>query len=74
MEAGEFMPPRLSSLERALERGLALRAGRVFADTWDLQKLASCARCFDARKKRLEEMNLSQRAIPAFECPACGGE
>jgi archaeosine synthase beta-subunit len=74
MEAGEFVPPRLSSLERALERGLDLRAGRVFADTWELQKFASCARCFDARKKRLEEMNLSQRAIPEVACPACGGE
>jgi hypothetical protein len=74
MEAGEFVPPRISSLERALERGLDLRAGRVFADTWDLQKFASCSFCFDARKKRLEEMNLSQQAIPAIDCPACNGE
>ena len=74
MEAGEFVPPRLSSLERALERGLALRSGRVFADTWELQKFAFCSHCFDARKKRLEEMNLSQQAIPPFECPACDGE
>jgi radical SAM enzyme (TIGR01210 family) len=74
MEKGEFVPLRLSSLELALERGLALRAGRVFADTWELQKFASCSRCFDARKQRLEEMNLSQRAISAVECPACGGE
>jgi radical SAM enzyme (TIGR01210 family) len=74
MEAGEFVPPRLSSLERALKRGLALRAGCVFADTWDLQKFTSCARCFDARMKRLEEMNLSQRIIPPLACPACAGE
>jgi radical SAM enzyme (TIGR01210 family) len=74
IEAGEFAPPRLSSLERALKRGLDLCAGRVFADTWELQKFASCSRCFDTRKKRLEEMNLSQRAIPAFECAACDGE
>jgi archaeosine synthase beta-subunit len=74
METGEFAPPRLSSLERALKRGLALRAGRVFADTWELQTFAFCSHCFDARKKGLEKMNLSQRVIPAFECPACGGE
>jgi archaeosine synthase beta-subunit len=74
MENGEFAPPRLSSLERALKRGLALRAGRVFADTWELQKFASCSRCYDVRKKRLEKMNLSQRIIPAVACPACGGE
>jgi radical SAM enzyme (TIGR01210 family) len=74
MEAGEFVPPRLSSLESALERGLALRGGRVFADTWELQKFAFCSACFYARKKRLEEMNLSQRVIPVFKCPACEGE
>lgn len=74
IETGEFMPPRLSSLERALNHGLALQVGRVFADTWNIVNLASCPHCFDARKKRLEEMNLSQQVIPAFECPACDGE
>jgi archaeosine synthase beta-subunit len=72
MSAGEFGPPRLSSLETALEQGLALRVGRVFADTWNLGQFSSCMACFDKRRKRLETMNLIQRVLPAATCPECG--
>jgi archaeosine synthase beta-subunit len=73
MAAGEFAPPQLSSLESALEQGLALRAGRVFADLWNLGQFSSCVACFERRRKRLEMMNLTQRVLPRALCPQCGG-
>jgi len=72
-EAGEFAPPRLASLERALELSLDLGAGRVFADIWGLEQFSSCAVCFEQRKKRLMEMNLTQQKLPAIACPHCCG-
>jgi radical SAM enzyme (TIGR01210 family) len=65
---GAFAPPRLSSLERALEAGLALRKGRVFADLWDIGRLATCAVCRDARIERLSQMNLTQTNLPRVAC------
>src|SRR5262249_25603464 len=47
MEAGLFTPPRLESLERVLELAIALRAGRVFADVWNLEQFSSCGVCFE---------------------------
>lgn len=73
-EAGEFTPPRLADLERALAAVLALRAGRVFADTWELKPFASCQHCFERRKQRLNEMNLTQQILPAVACENCGGD
>jgi uncharacterized Fe-S cluster-containing MiaB family protein len=69
----EFAPPQLATLERALELALNLRAGRVFADTWDLKKFSRCPACFEKRRQRLHALNLSQRILPAIDCPACGG-
>jgi radical SAM enzyme (TIGR01210 family) len=71
-ESGEFAPPKLASLERALELALKLRAGRVFADTWDLEKFSDCPVCLPRRRERLQAMNLSQAVFPAIDCPACG--
>ncbi len=62
-EKGEYVPPTLDALEEVLERGLALQKGRVFVDTWDLQFLSKCDECFEARKQRLEKINLSQQII-----------
>ena len=73
MATGEFAPPRLSTLENALEQVLKLDAGRVFADTWDLEKFSNCPACFEKRRQRLHAMNLSQNILPAIDCPACGG-
>jgi hypothetical protein len=70
-EAGEFAPPRLSSLERALESILAWRRGRVFADTWELEQFSTCAACFKQRRQRLHQMNLQQIAPPKIRCPVC---
>ncbi|MFZ0828239.1 MAG: radical SAM protein [Verrucomicrobiia bacterium] len=74
MEAGEFSPPRLATLEEALEKTLEVRgAGRIFADTWDLERFSRCPACFEKRRQRINAMNLSQQILAAIECPACGG-
>ena len=68
-QVGEFVPPSLATLETALERGLGLRRGRVFADLWDLETFARCPACLPARRDRLQRMNLSQAIEPAVACP-----
>lgn len=74
MAAGEFSPPRLATLEKTLELALAVRGdGRIFADTWDLEQFSNCPACFEKRRQRIHAMNLSQRILPAVDCPACGG-
>jgi radical SAM enzyme (TIGR01210 family) len=72
MTAGEFSPPRLSTLEKALELALEVRsASRIFADTWDLEQFSTCPACFKKRRQRIHAMNLSQRIPPVIDCPAC---
>jgi radical SAM enzyme (TIGR01210 family) len=74
MKTGEFSPPRLSTLEKALELSLNLRGeGRVFADTWDLEQFSRCSVCFEQWRQRIHAINLSQQIPPAVDCPACGG-
>jgi len=73
MESGEFAAPRLATLEKALEIALGLRAGRVFADTWNLELFSSCSGCLDQRRDRLHKMNLTQQILPACACKVCGG-
>jgi uncharacterized Fe-S cluster-containing MiaB family protein len=73
IEAGEFSPPQLSTLEKALELSLKLTAsGRTFADTWDLERFSRCPACLEQRRQRIHAMNLSQQILPAVDCPACG--
>jgi hypothetical protein len=72
--AGEFIEPSLADLENAHEYGINLQRGRLFADTWDLERFArcphcACARC--ARRERIHRMNLSQRVEPRIDC-SCG--
>jgi len=71
--AGEFSPPRLATLETAFDGALALGRGRVFADTWDLERFSRCPACLGTRTARLREMNLSQRWIGRVSCDACAG-
>ena len=71
VESGEFTPPCLGTLERAFEQSLRLSAGRVFVDTWDLKRFASCSACFARRDQRLQAMNLSQRILPLVSCSKC---
>ena len=67
-QQGDFTPPRLETLEASLDYGIGLKRGRVFADTWELKRFSSCNNCFDARKHRLEQINLNQQWIPRVEC------
>ncbi len=69
---GSFEPPRLESLEAAVEYGLQQRRGRVFADLWDIECLKSCPSCGPERARRLQVMNLSQTIPPPIECADCG--
>jgi archaeosine synthase beta-subunit len=69
--AGSFAPPRLESLEETLEYGLGLRAGRVFADLWDIEKLFQCPLCGIDRARRLDSMNLTQTIPPPIQCADC---
>jgi archaeosine synthase beta-subunit len=71
--SGDFLPPRLDTLESAMEYGLRLHRGRVFADLWDLPRAFDCPLCRDARVARLRAMNLSQVSAPRIVCSACGG-
>jgi radical SAM enzyme (TIGR01210 family) len=70
--AGQFTPPRLATLEAALDRSLRPMRGRVFADLWDLEVFSDCPACFAARRKRLERINHEQRPRPPVRCPHCG--
>ena len=77
VEQGDFSPPSLASLESALELALALpevvrSQVRVFADLWDIERLATCPRCVQPRMERLRQMNLTQKRQPAIDCE-CGG-
>lgn len=69
---GEFSPPRLAILELALDHGIQLRRGRVFADTWDLERFSECPHCLADRARRIHEMNLRQEPLPPVECGCCG--
>lgn len=68
MNEGSFVPPNLHALEETFDRALELNRGRVFADTWDLEKFSTCDSCFHARKTRLDKMNLTQQVLPHVVC------
>lgn len=68
MRLGYFSLPSIRSLEKVLEYGISLGAGRVFADTWDLRIFAECNECFQERVDRITEMNLTQKIIPEVRC------
>ncbi len=68
---GAFEPPTLDVFEDAMDAALARARGRVFGDVWELERLASCDTCFNARRARLSAMNLTQRLVPRVSCPAC---
>ncbi len=70
---GLFERPSLSDLERAASLVLPRARGRVFADLWDLERLATCRDCFADRTERLRLQNLTQRPQSPVACVACGG-
>lgn len=69
-ERGEYAPPSLRSLERAVEYGLRRDGGRVFADLWDIERFYRCV-CSPERARRLEQMNRAQRIAPSVCCSCC---
>ncbi len=71
-----FSPPKLASLEAALEQSLAISEVvsaqvRVFADLWDVERLADCRWCVQRRIERLKQMNHAQQHLPPIHCD-CG--
>jgi len=71
LEALSFVPPPLATLESAVEYGLRLKAGRVFADLWGLSEV--CPGCHAQRTARLRQMNLQQVVLERIPCTLCGG-
>lgn len=67
---GDFVPPTLAELERALEECLPLTAV-VTADLWDVQRLPACETCRENRVARMSRMNLTGRLEPKVSCAAC---
>ncbi len=63
-----FHPPTLQSLEEVLEYGIELKAGRVFADTWDLELFSVCNKCFEQKVNRLNTMNFNQKIEKLTKC------
>ena len=68
LDALAFSPPKLATLEAALDYGIGLQRGRVFADLWDLERFSECGACFPARRERLQQMNARQTAVPRPTC------
>jgi hypothetical protein len=78
-ESEEFESPSLESLEEALEYGLSLGSGRVFADVWDIEAFARCPDCSPGRIGRIRSMNATQAIPVPLRCDGCfrlktGGE
>jgi radical SAM enzyme (TIGR01210 family) len=69
--SGQFAPPALETLEAAMEYGVGLKAGRVFADLWGVGE--RCADCHAQRLTRLRQMNLQQVLLDKISCARCLG-
>lgn len=67
-KTGLFTPPEISSLEKVLEYGIELKAGRVFVDVWDLKLFSNCDKCIEERTNRLIAMNQNQKLISRIKC------
>jgi archaeosine synthase beta-subunit len=75
--SGDYTPPTMSAIEETLatclQRFVASisTAPRVFMDTWDLARFASCSKCVADRVKRIEEINWQQVVLPPVSCCEC---
>lgn len=69
---GKFAPPSLSQLEAALDGCLQFNECVVTADTWDLERFASCGACRAARADRLRRINLTGEPEARVHCASCG--
>ena len=68
---GWFQPVTIEDLENAFDVVLPESRGRVFVDTWDLERFSRCPACIERRRERLTVMNLTQRKLPRAACEAC---
>ena len=69
---GEFTPPALVDVERALDGCLGLAPTVVTADLWDIDRIAECGVCRAERVARLARLNESGRREPRIGCSVCG--
>ncbi len=67
-QQGHYVAPTLDMLEEVFDRSLALQQGQVFADMWDIGFTSQCPDCFEARKQRLELMNIEQKIYKKVVC------
>jgi radical SAM enzyme (TIGR01210 family) len=63
IETGDFQLPQIESLEKVLQYGISLKAGRVFADTWDLGLFSTNPECLEQQISRISRMNQCQEII-----------
>jgi len=68
LKKGEFSLPTIQSLEAVLEYGVQLKAGRMFADIWDLQLFSNCDKCLQQRINRVTNINLNQKITEQIKC------
>ena len=69
---GDFTPPTLAQLERALDESLPRHDCVVTVDLWDAERLPACPACNFSRLERLRRMNVSQRLEARVACDVCG--
>ncbi len=60
-DQGNFDEPDIKTLVDVVEYGVGLAKGRVFGDTWDLEKFIKPNDGFEDSKLRLEELNFTQK-------------
>jgi radical SAM enzyme (TIGR01210 family) len=72
-QLGEFTPPRIEAMEEAVEYGLQLGCGRVFADLWDIERFFTC-KCSAERGARLAAMNEKQMIPAQIVCGYCSAK
>jgi uncharacterized Fe-S cluster-containing MiaB family protein len=62
-QQGDFLPPKLSSLDVVLCEALSWQRGRVFADLWDADRFADTKEAASHQIKRLMELNHTQQCM-----------
>jgi len=68
---GVWSPVCLELVEEVLERALELTDAVVQVDLWDIDRLARCPACVDARRARLDTMNRLGAGAPRIRCAHC---